>query len=181
MPQLTPYEGRSVDRLVSMINADNQTDYVIGTDCNIASGPLVVTAGPDGRNTKVLIDPLPASGYTEQQEVFYWRLGIDALSRLPVGSVDAIERPTIPFTTHEVLDTLNAALGLDLIASEVENLTYTQEASEYPLTIKAGASYAWLPSTYMFQVTFTDQNFSLGSAITNGDLNGLTYARPPSP
>lgn len=183
MPTLTPYAGLSISRLVTMINTDNDRELVFGVDFNL-SAPQAVENGPQGRNAKVTfipLQPLIDEGFTDEVDLFYWRLGIDAIGRLPSGSVDLVPMPELPSTTLDNLDAINAALGLNLLPSEVENLTYSVSDLHYPLTIKPNSSYAWAQSTYNFMVDNPDHDIPLSSVITTTDLDGFDYVRPPSP
>lgn len=177
MPTLTPYKGRSLDRLVALINQDNETAFKLGVDFDL--GPPIAFNGPGGRNTRARLTPRPGSVLYTPQDLAYWRLGIDALSRLPEGSVDTVPLTAMPFTTHEILPLLNAALGVDLLPEEVEDITYTTVQSSYPLTIRAG-SHGWKESTYWFHVERVNE-YSLATAIKDGALSAFSYTRPGSP
>lgn len=148
MPTIKPYEGLSNDRLTDLINSENNTSLVEGVD--FTYGPVTVSAGPQGRNTSIILTPPEESGFSETT-IRYIRLPLTIMGLLPEGEVDYVDIENIPFTIHEILPKINASLGLSLTTSEVVNSTQTQAALQYPLTIVAG-SFAWLPSTYNFKV-----------------------------
>ncbi|MFL9998856.1 DUF7941 domain-family protein [Paraburkholderia sediminicola] len=176
MPLFTPYIGKSADRLVALINADNNTALQAGQEFEFGQ-PEEDAKAPDGRNTKVTLIPMPDSLLYDRQDVYYWRLDISALERLPLGSTRAIEAPPVPFSTHDVLPQLNDALGLELVPAEVEDITYTTIDDAYPLTI-APSSYAWVVSTYMFKVIHPE---SLGGTFRNATFDAFDYVRPDLP
>lgn len=178
MPTLTPYIGTSVDRLTKMINQDNGKQLQVGVDFTYGT-PVTVTSGKDGRNTKVTLTPIPGTKYEKDgpKDVFYWRLGIDALGRLPAGSLDEVQVPNVPFKIHAILPLINQALGLNLLPEEVENTEYTVQADSYTLTIVEG-SLAWKPSSYTFAAHNTGEDIPLASVVVNTNLNGFEYVQP---
>lgn len=176
MPALTPYIGLSRDRLTALINRDNSKTLTEGVDFTYGSVSAIV--GRNGRNAKVTLTPVPGSGYPSAQDVTFWRLGIDALGRLPAGSTDSVPVPRLPFSIHGILPVINTALGLNLTPAEVEDTVYTEEAPSYAMKIVDG-SLAWYPSTYSFPATNTGDDTPLSSVITSTLLSGLVYVQPP--
>jgi hypothetical protein len=172
MPSLTPYIGLSNERLTAMLNKDNNKTLREGID--FTYGDVVAIIGRGGRNAMVRLTPVPGSGYPSAQDVQYWRLGIDALARLPAGSIDHVPVPKLPFRIHGILPVINTALGLNLRPAEVEDSLYSEEASSYTLKIVEG-SLAWLPSTYSFPAINTGTDTPLSSIILTRVLSGLVY------
>jgi len=150
-----PYLGTSKQRLVALINSDNNATLVEGEDFTL--GAPSANSGPEGRNTKVTLTPTNSSEYTPS-DLRYTRLSIAVLSTLASASPESItpvEITEIPFSIHGILDDINTALGLNLTPEEVQDQTFSAAQIQYPLTIVEG-SYAWLPSTYNFSVTLSD-------------------------
>lgn len=160
MPLTKPYQGLSNNRLTELINKDNNTTLVEGVDFNY--GTLSVKASSGGRNTSIELNPADTNQFTPVT-VNYTRLQIGVLDLLPKEMKDYVNLPSLPVSTHDILEEINRALGLNLTTSEVQNIEYTDNAAKLPLTILAG-SLAWLPSTYYFKVRTEDMILS-----ENGD------------
>jgi hypothetical protein len=176
MPSLTPYIGRSNDRLTAMLNKDNNKTLVEGVDFTYGSVTAII--GDGGRNSMVTLTPVPGTSYPSAQDIKYWRLGIDAVGRLPAGSTDSVPVPQLPFSIHGILPVINTALGLSLTPAEVEDTVYTDEAPSYAIKVVNG-SLAWYPSTYSFPATNTGEATPLSSIIVNTVLSGLVYVEQP--
>lgn len=175
MPSLTPYIGLSNVRLTAMLNKDNNKTLREGI--HFTYGDVVAIIGRGGRNATVKLTPVPGSGYSSAQDIQYWRLGIDAIGRLPAGSTDPVPVPKLPFSIHRILPVINTALGLNLTPTEVEDSLYTEQASSYALKIVEG-SLTWFPSTYSFPAINTGVDTPLSSIILTTTLSGLVYAKP---
>lgn len=170
-----PYAGKSLERLIEMVNQDNPDKVIVlGKDFSVGP-PLDYSATPD-RNTKVLFTPLPNTRWKGPQDVIYTRLSIDVLNRLPVGFIQNTPVNRVPFSIHAILPQINAALGLNLEIEEVVNQTFTEKEEYYPLIIKGDVSYAWKGSSYLFKVEFGDIDLSI--AISEPILDGLVYLQP---
>lgn len=176
MPSLTPYIGPSNQRLTAMLNKDNNKTLREGVD--FTYGGVTAILGRGGRNALVTLTPLPSSGYPSAQDIQYWRLGIDAIGRLPAGSTDPVPVPKLPFSIHGILPVINTALGLNLTPVEVEDSIYTEQAPSYALKIAEG-SLAWYPSTYSFPALNTGEDTPLSSIIVSPVLSGLVYVEQP--
>lgn len=176
MPSLTPYIGLSNLRLTAMLNKDNNKTLSEGVD--FTYGDVVAIIGRGGRNALVTLTPVLGSGYPSAQDIQYWRLGIDAIGRLPAGSTDPVPVPRLPFNIHGILPVINTALGLNLRPAEVEDTIYTEEAPSYALKIVEG-SLTWFPSTYTFPATNTGEDTPLSSIILTTVLSGLVYVEQP--
>lgn len=178
MPTLTPYRGRSSARLTALINAANNKNIVEGVDFTYGT-PVAISPDTMGRNTKVTLHPATGSHYKAPQDIFYTRLGIDALTRLPPDSVDAVLIWGIPFSVHQMLPNINFALGLDLLPEEVEDTVYNAEQPTYTLRL-LNTSLAWHDSVFQFRAT-TVPLIPLASVVRDPNINALDYTRPPSP
>lgn len=146
---LQPYLGLSPQRLTDLINHDNGTSYQLGVDFRFSAPQPYSDAA--GRNTKLWLEPLDPLKYSPTQ-VHYWRLPLTVLNSLPTGSLLPVTVPKAPFTTLQILDAINAALGLNLTADEIVNQTYTQDLDQYPLVINDAVSFAWINSDFQFKV-----------------------------
>lgn len=172
--RITPYSGTSLQRLIELLNRENAVSYVHGTDFTIGL-PLGYTDS-EGRNTRVLLT-VKKPGKLTPQEVFYRRLNISVLNKLPAGYIKNVYVPKLPFTIHEILPNINEALGLDLTTSEVVNTSYSVRQSKYKLTIRETASLAWI-GNFDFPVTFVKELISLPSVVVNRHLSGFKYTPP---
>lgn len=148
-PPAQPYLGTSNARLVALINAHTGQDYVEGVDFTF--GKITTVNGPN-YNTRIRIKPVNVEVYSEQ-DLYYNRLSIQALTRRPSATLGTVEIASLPFSIHDELADINAALGLNLTAAEVFNTTYTSEQATYTLQVRSGASVAWAPSSYNFAAT----------------------------
>ena len=140
-----PYKGTSVNRLVALINAQLQVPLVLGTDFTFGKLGTVSAAG---YNTRIRLKPV--SGQYVEQDLYYTRLSLAAIGRLPVEERPPVVITQLPFTIHEVLDTINETLGLDLTPEEVFDTRFTTAQTSYRLQVRSGASVAWVPSYYDF-------------------------------
>ncbi len=140
---IKPYRGRSRDRLTAIINAQNPTSRLEGVD--FTYGPVQTWTGPLDSNTRVILTPIPANTYTGPIPITYKRLPIQAILQLPVDERRTLVVEDIPFSTHTILSEINDAYGLDLEATEVDEITYSTDPATVTLRIKNG-NYAWLPS-----------------------------------
>lgn len=173
MADTKPYIGSSVERLVKLINNDNDTNWVLGT--HFEFGPVEDFSDNKGRNTQVLMKPLPAAGRRTQSLVKYSRLDLNVLAALPAGFIKSIEVQSLPFSIHNYMDEINEALGLSLTPDEVVNTTYSQKQERYPLTIATG-SMAWLDGTaFDIRVYFPGDPKDVIEEITDTGLDGLVY------
>jgi hypothetical protein len=84
------------------------------------------------------------------QYVFYNRLSMSALERLPTGELVDVSINYLPFTIHGILDEINLALGLALLPHEVFNDAFFTDQYSYRLRLTE-QSLAWLPGSYDFQ------------------------------
>lgn len=171
MPTPRPYGGTSVARLTASVNRANKKNLVYGVDITF-SAPLAIAN--EGRNTKVDVVPLKNLGKYKSASVYYTRLPISVIQSLPEGFTQPVQIYSLPFSVHEILPRINAALGLDLTFEEVEDTVYESQEDSYALTIKEGC-LAWLPSSVDFSAVHTDGP-DLSSVITVTVLNGLHYS-----
>lgn len=141
-----PYKGTSVNRLVALINTQAEVALVLGTDFTF--GKLTTLSHPR-YNTRIRIKPVDQGQYVEQ-DVFYTRLSLQAIGRLPAESRPAVIIRQLPFTIHQILPDINITLGLDLTPEEVFDTRFTTREDTYRLQVRSGASVAWAPSYYDF-------------------------------
>jgi len=117
-----PYAGSSAERLTALINKDNNSEIREGVDFYF--GVPEAYTDTEGRNTQIVLTPIPGRPFNPvQKTVFYKRLELAALSRLPEGMVKTVRIEAVPFSIHEILGALNAALGVDLQPDEVADDT----------------------------------------------------------
>lgn len=147
----TPYIGISSDRLTQLINTLNTRDIRYGIDFTFSS-PLS-NIGPNGENTKVTIVSISNSDFTGQVDFYYNRLPLSVLNYIPPTDKSVVNIPTVPFYIHDILDTINTALNINLTTDEVVNTYYTAMQSKYRLEIQTTESLAWVPSYYDFDAT----------------------------
>lgn len=166
-----PYIGTSEDRLVSLINEDNNTNLSLITDFTF--GNISEYSDPQGRNTRVDLIASPNSGYSDDM-VFYTRLSIDVLENIPDNEKLLVVVDTLPIMVHDLLSDINESLNLSLSTDEVLNIRLDSKEPSYPLTIVEG-SLAWLPSTYQFKVHHREDDLQISSIITNTELNNLEF------
>lgn len=176
MPTPKPYAGTSLDRLVGLINSDNESVLALDVDFTISAPQELFH--PGGRNSVVTLTPVPGTKYKGPQSVFYRRLGIDAIGRLPANFVKNVIINELPFSIHGILGDINEALGVDLSEDEVTDETFALKQDTYPLNVKQDGSYAWVNSSYNFKVNWPEDDIDLGVAISVGQLNGLVYIQP---
>ncbi len=144
--RIQPYSGTSVQRLLQLINEKQGTEFTTG---ELSFGlPQKLPSG-GAYNTRVLVSPVDHGNF-KQQFIFYNRLSISALTRLPSDEILAVQISGFPFSVHGSLSAINIALGLSLTQDEVEDLTFVSGPGPHSLRIKDGASLAWLPSEYDF-------------------------------
>ena len=173
-----PYAGSSAERLTALINKDNNSEIREGVDFYF--GVPQAYNDTEGRNTQIVLTPIPGRPFNPvQKTVFYKRLELTALSRLPEGMVKTVRIEAVPFSIHEILGALNEALGVDLQPEEVEDQTFDTEESTYALSIAGeSASLAWLQSTFEFKAVHGNEPVPLSDAIAVSMLNGLIYNPP---
>lgn len=150
MTTTQPYAGASSQRLIDLINAQNQSHYQLGVDFTLGSPTPYSDAA--GRNTKVILTPL--NGLYSPIELHYYRLPLTVLNQLPAGDVLPVQIPGVPFTLRGILAQINTALGLNLDPSEVVDQTYSTQQPSYSLPIDESVSLAWLNSAFSFAAQF---------------------------
>lgn len=167
MPTSTnPYAGISSKRLVDLINFSNNKQLVEGVDFRFGN-PRVVQ-GAMGYNTRTRLHRL-TSEYPADIDVEYTRRPLSDLADLPSGMVVRALMDSPTFRVHDVLDRINAALGLDLQPHEVVNENFTAEQASYPITITEN-SLAWEPGS-VFQLLIKSED--LNEIVTVKTLDGL--------
>lgn len=143
-----PYLGLSNQRLVGLINESNETQYELGAD--FVFGSLRPVSRDDYRNTSIII--VPADPDIQPEAVYYRRLSLAVFNAID-DSIPPVKIPSVPTTTHEILDIINAMLGINLQPSEVENIRYDAFSNRLRLKIASEfSSVAWVESHYDFKV-----------------------------
>ena len=175
MDRLRPYSGLSAYRLTAMINKDNRKSLRLGIDFTF--GPPAEFEDEEGRNTQVVITPVFGSRFKGPETVYYKRLSLTALNRLPQGSVLSVAVPPGSFWIHDILPRINEGLGLNLSPGEVVNEFFEDELLAYPLRIDSSVSLTWIDSEFTFVVEreTTPVDVPLSEAIPNNYLSGLEY------
>lgn len=178
MANLTPYSGSSAQRLTAVINKDNHKELRLGADFTFGL-PIdfeEIEQRVVVRNTQVLLVPVFGTRY-HPEYVFYERLTLQALYDLPEGYIAPVVVPPGSFYIHDILDSINAALGLNLAADEVVNAFFEEELDAYPLHTLNDVCLAWLDSDFTFTVNRdgTSTPIPLTQAIPNNVLSGLIY------
>lgn len=176
MADTTPYVGLSPSRLTDLINEDNASNLQLGVDFTF--GPPSPYSDAQGRNTQVTMTPVPGTNWPRPETIHYTRLALTILNDLPVGWVQPVAIPSVPFTLANLLDAINEALGINLGQDEIVNTVYTTPQSSYRLPINESISLAWIDSDYTFKASFAGGAIPLAEAIQNNVLNGLTYIQP---
>lgn len=154
---LKPYLGLSKTRLVALINENVLAQVpatpaiVEGTDFTFGN---ITTIFTDEYNTRIRLRPVNTGLYVEQ-DLFYNRLSLEVLTRLPAGAITPVDILQVPFTIHGILAKINQALDLNLLASEVVNTHYATREDTYRVQVLSGASLAWLPSYFDFTANHT--------------------------
>lgn len=175
MARIKPYSGTSHDRLVEMINQDNDSNLQEGVDFTIGA-PSLYSDGTTFRNTTVTLTPAPGTTYQGPQDIFFRRLNFNVLQDLPPLFVDLVELQDVPFSIVDILPQINEGLGLDLVAEDVINTTYDTKRSTYILTA-AAESLAWVGSV-AFKVHFAGDDYPLPDVVVVTQLSGLVYRQP---
>lgn len=161
-----PYGGLSKQRLTDLINAANKSSLIEGIDFEY--GSVEELKNHPKHNTKVrLIAKKP--GVADVQ-ISYTRLGIDVLAHLPPEMLGEVLIESFPFSVKQSIERINDALGLNLTADEVENYIFNEMRETYPVRIKRGASYAWLPSEISVKAKYS---ILLSEVWPNTQLDGL--------
>lgn len=120
-----------IENLFALINVANETDLV--PNPGLIVGTPEVFAGPDNHNTRINLSADPEGAYSDDQDFYYTRLGLDKSVASPPTQYP-IDRNTTP---AQFLDQVVAALNLvkeevEPIASitrNVPNLTLTPIAN----------------------------------------------------
>lgn len=150
MPEIAervkPYKGQSLARLIKLIK--DAQPFPFPQTATIELG--VPTTGAGEGITE--IDATAVISQDKRQPTVgltYIRLSLDVLKNLPEGEILSFDDVVFPTSTHKILDVINHRLGLDLLATEVEDTDLPTRPSEMPVRILEG-NYAWIPGLYHF-------------------------------
>lgn len=117
---MADYSGTSKDRLTALINTDNETTLVEGTD--FTYGQIEVVLGDSSYNTQVKLIADPSTEKSDVK-VKYNRLPITAAETL-AGAPITLTELTFPLTMRDLITEINVELNLDLDPSEIEDTEY---------------------------------------------------------
>lgn len=176
MAIVQPYSGAGSQRLVAMINRVNNISLDLDQQVILSAPEGFQDA--NGRNTKVHVTPkFPKDknkGFVEK-DIHYTRLPLSVLNNLPEGAVTSVFIESLPFTIHGILQSINAALGIDLDVSEVEDAEFTEALPQYPLVIKNEVSLAWIADDFQFKARHPSEDIPLSDVLRDGELDGLAW------
>lgn len=170
MTKTHSYAGKSSERLVSLINHDNNTNLMVGVDFVFGTPKVYEDAV---RNTRVELIAIASTNYAHD-EVYYTRLNIDRLVEPVNYQKHPVRLDTLNTTTHEILGRINSAFGIDLDEHEVVNEPITHYQTHYTLKITQ-YSLAWLESDLVFKAHHAIDDISLESVIKTTELNALSF------
>jgi hypothetical protein len=176
MDIVTPYAGASEDRLTALINQDNMSQLQLGVDFTFGLPSSYSDA--QGRNTQVVITPVPGANYAGPETLHYVRLPLTVLEALPEGFIQTVQIPALPFRLSDLLDSINTALGLNLAADEIVDQQFVYPQTSYPLPINQSLSLAWIDSDYEFPANVENPVIQLDSVITQRVLSEMVYTGP---
>jgi hypothetical protein len=107
-------------------------------------------ARPVVGSTKIALQAKVRARIDPQTTVYYKRLGLDVLNKLPDGELVPFDPIIFPTTMHAILPQINAGLGLDLSAEEVDD-ALMPVIPVNGVTIKINSnSLAWIAGEYFF-------------------------------
>lgn len=166
--RLTPYAGTSANRLTEIINLSNQPGQLIeGVDFEYSNLRPVI----DDPECNTAIDLEALKPGWANVTATYTRLDLGVLGELPAEMLRPVVVPRFPIYTHDMLDRINAALGLNLTAEEVSNDRLSSYQERVPLRIKdETSSLAWLQSEYLF---LAKESNDISGVIQVTTLDGL--------
>ncbi|BAQ02687.1 hypothetical protein AVU38_gp159 [Ralstonia phage RSL2] len=147
----TSIQADKKTQLTSIANHDSAVNWQEMIDFDFGAMESVSVA-PAGRNTRIYVYA-HKQGYVDQW-LYYTRVSPSTINdQFAGGNIPTVLVPNDPFTVYSILDQINAALGLNLTADDIENTAFEPGLSEYPITFKK-TSLAWLPGTYTLKVTY---------------------------
>lgn len=148
MSRIKPYQGTSHARLSQLIRSAQNPPLPGGVSFNF--GTPETGARPVPGSTKISVAAQVRARIDPQTTVYYKRLGLDVLNKLPVGEIVPFDPIVFPTTMHAILPQINAGLGLDLSTEEVDDVLMPSIPVN-GLTIKINAnSLAWIAGDYFF-------------------------------
>jgi hypothetical protein len=148
MSRIKPYQGTSHARLSQLIRSAQNPPLPSGVSFEF--GVPEVGGRPVPGATKITLQAKVRARVDPQTTVHYKRLGLDVLNKLPDGELVPFDPIIFPTTMHAILPQVNAGLGLDLSADEVDDMLLPAIPVN-GLTIKINSkSLAWLAGEYFF-------------------------------
>lgn len=148
MSRIKPYKGTSQARLSQLIRSAQSP--ALPSNVNFDFGAPTAGSAPVEGSTTVSAEAYSTGRRDQPVDINYKRLSVDALKRLPSGELVPFDPIIFPTSVHAILPQINAALGLDLVTSELEDTVLPSiPVNGLTLTVTE-ASLAWLPGEYFF-------------------------------
>ena len=170
-PVMIDYAKNSKSIIVDLINGSNGLSL---RDDDLGFGlPKIISPDPDGRNTALELRPGPEARYYGSAWVSYKRLNLNILDDMLDGTVQ-IPVPELPFRIHDILPTINKALGINLSTRDVENTLYVTPDEFYEIKVNEKTSLAWIGS-YLFIPNWLAENL-----IVDDELHILMTSTLPT-
>lgn len=142
-----PYRADELTLFVSLLNTTNQTQHVYGEDFTLGE-PTPVSGDPLA-NTRIQV--IPTDPQYVKQYIYYRRIPVRHLAEQPLDAIAPVPVPLLPFTTLDVLEGFNDAMGAALKPEVLANVLYDQPRAIYDLTIASPSkSLVWLAGTTQY-------------------------------
>lgn len=152
------YDRPSTELVWLQINRDNPhlPKPLSANNVVLLQGPLTTNLGSTGRNTRAIFNGIPGAGYAGKVVVFYDRLNLAYLFKNFVPSIRIPYRAT---TRAQILPALNAALGLQLTATDIGNPDVSIGSSLITSgTVGISVAATCMAFTGAFNVTWTRED-----------------------
>lgn len=177
MANISILSKSSLDLVIDLINAANTATKAKFDETKIlVSNPTVLDASDaSGHNTKAHVSAVKGGGYVGNVDVTYNRLDIGLLFKGIAANLDL--GSTVPKTTKDLLDSLNARFGLGLTEDDIEDQPIDTSASQ-PWTTTVAIKTSSL--AYLGTLTLTigpdpEVGERLNTVVLTTNLNGLMY------
>lgn len=162
----------SKDQLLALIN--EQTGLSLTFDHVNFGEPIAATGENPTRNTEIVLNAIPYSGYKGSTTIFYDR--IDLAEFLPLETVTILQIEGAP-SLQKILDSFNLLYGSNLQTDDV------RDDHVIPTDIDGGVSFTLTAAAgslaYRGSITLTLQpaDVDIDTAIADKTMNGLTLNR----
>lgn len=144
--RVKPYKGESLARLIKLIT--DAQPFPLPQQVKLELG-IPEAEGDEGVTGVDAIAVISQDNTQPAVRLQYIRLSLDVLKNLPEGEILSFNDVVFPTSTHKILDIINDRLGLDLLATEVEDIDLPTRPDEMPVRILEG-NYAWIPGLHHF-------------------------------